>query len=85
MKLTKAKLKEIIREEIKNQNEWGQGSLGKDQADILDGIVRTNRKKGIKNILRIAMKHPAFKGVSKKELKRYIEENLMMMAITGRF
>ena len=85
MKLTKTQLRQIIREEIQSINEGGMGRLGTDQADVLDAIVMKNKRKGPINILRIAMKDkflaPYIKkqGISKSEMKSYIEEILMMM------
>ena len=67
MKLTKNRLKEIIREEIKNLNE-GSGRLSSDQFDVLQGIVEKNKKKKPQVILKLVMKDRMFKGVDKKEL-----------------
>ena len=73
MKLTKSKLREIIREEIQSIKEGGMGILGKDQADILQAIVMQNKNKNSKAILNIVMKDQLFKGVDKKEMLGYIE------------
>ncbi len=73
MKLTKSKLKEIIREEIQSIKEGGMGILNKDQADILQAIVMQNKNKNSKAILNIVMKDQLFKGVDKKEMLGYIE------------
>ena len=73
MKLTKSKLKEIIREEIKKLHEGGMGILGKDQADILQAIVMRNKNKNSKAIFNLVMKTGHFKGVDKKEMLGYIE------------
>jgi hypothetical protein len=72
-KLTKSKLREIIREEIKKLHEGGMGILGKDQADILQAIVMRNKNKNSKAIFNLVMKTGHFKGVDKKEMLGYIE------------
>jgi len=68
MKLTKSKLKEIIREEIRNLKEGGYGRLSSDQFDVLQGIVMNNKKKKPNVILKLVQKDSFFKGIDKKEL-----------------
>ena len=73
MKLTKSKLREIIREEIQSIKEGGMGILDSDQADILQAIVMRNKSKPTRTLLNLALKSGHFKGVDKKELLGYID------------
>jgi Mg2+/Co2+ transporter CorC len=82
MKLTKSKLKQIIREEIKKLNEGGIGKFGRDESDVFGGIVMQNKNKKPKDILKIVLKDKFLtkniksKGISNKELLNYIDGEL---------
>jgi len=73
MKITKTKLREIIREELQSLKEGGTGILDKDQTDVLHAIVMRNKSKNSKAILNIVMKDPTFKDEDKREVLGYIE------------
>ena len=82
MKLTKSKLKQIIREEIQKLDEAGMGRLGTDQSDILSGIVLKNKNKNPKAILRLVLKDKFLSTYMKKldisngEMLSYINDEL---------
>ena len=84
MKLTKTKLKQIIREEIQKLNEGGMGRLGTDQVDVLSGIVLRNKNKKPQQILKLVMKDGYLskyikkQGIGKDEMLDYIKDQLRM-------
>ena len=84
MKLTKTKLKQIIREEIQKLKEGGMGRLGTDQADVLSGIVLQNKNKKPQQILKLVMKDGYLskyikkQGIGKDEMLDYIKDQLRM-------
>jgi len=63
-------------------NEGGMGRLGKDQSDVLSGIVLKNKKKNAKAILRLVLKDKFLSsymkklGISNSEMLTYINDEL---------
>ena len=78
----KSKLREMIREEIQKLNEGSMGKFGKDESDVFGGIVRMNKKKKPKDILKIVSKDKFLAKnikrmrISNQELLDYIEDEL---------
>ena len=76
------KLREMIREEIQKLNEGSMGKFGKDESDVFGGIVRMNKKKKPKDILKIVSKDKFLAKnikrmrISNQELLDYIEDEL---------
>lgn len=73
MKLTKSKLREIIREEIKNLKE-SYGALGRDQSDALEGLVLFHSDQKDSEILKMVKKDPFFKGAKDSDISRAIKD-----------
>ena len=75
-------LRKIVREEIKKLDEGSVGKFGKDESDVFGGIVRVNKKKKPKDILKLVLKDKFLAknikrmGISNKELLDYIDGEL---------
>ena len=68
--------------QIKKLKEGSIGKFGKDESDVFGGVVRVNKKKNPKDILKIVLKDKFLAkniksmGISNKELLNYINGEL---------